>query len=702
MKRLTTHVTLLVMLLLSTLVQATDYLLEPGDLIRITLPGEDMLREPFPVNRDGRIILPEVGAIEVAGQTEAQLAELVTRSLAVAFKDLSNLSVYVLERRKLINVLGYVENPGEYILPAKGTIQMAIHAAGGLRNGAQLNRIQMIRNGQAKTFDYKGYLDSGDTSLLPELKSLDSIFAPASPQIGNVEVDFDPANVADAGDAAADNTAIKVFGEVNSPGSFSFNASKSLIDLLMRAGGVTRWAGVEQVRIITDGAPRLFNLKQYLDTGNSSLLPDLTPGATVFIPRQAEEIKSGGNTVYIMGEVTRPGAFDGKDNASFIDILANAGGPTRFAETRAIRLIKHDGRVVNVDLTGYIEGTVVHKPPPIEPGDAIFVPEKADVNANSWLKVSPDRAVRIIGQVTNPGRVEWADEMSLLDLLAHVGGPTAGADTSAIEVITPTPSGAMRLRRFNLDDFIKRGGADHELPKIMAGATIRVQSLPDDPTDNKAQWVRQSSETSIYLFGEVGAPGRYKFVAAMHFLDILAAANGPTGEADIHNIRISHRDRKYAKVSRLNLALYFETGDESMLPKVLPGDSIYVPSKSRNWLEESKETTIRVLGSVNKPGRYRFDDSMTLLDLLAQAGGTTDGALSERITVVNLSTGTDQARTFDLPRFSRTARFQDLPVLRTGDTVYVPSQNESDWQKLRIGLNDAFQIISLATLIGLL
>lgn len=682
--------------------QAETYEVQPGDIIRVSLPGEETLRDPFAVDREGRIILPEVGAVAVAGLTEADMSQRVTLALSSAFKDLDSLSIYVHERRKIISVQGYVESPGEYALPAKSTVQMAIHAAGGLRKGAQLNRIQFVRNNQSRVFDYKAYLDSGDTALLPQLISLDSIFVPASPKIGNVEVDFDPAKMADAGDAAAENQAIKVFGEVNSPGSFSFSPNKSLIDLLMRAGGVTRWAAVEQVRIIAGNEPRLFNLKQYLDSGDTSLLPELMPGATVFVPRQAEEIKTGGNTVYVMGEVARPGAYDGKEDASFIDILGNAGGPTRFADTRAIRLIKPDGSVVNVDLTGYIEGATATHPPGVGPGDAIFVPEKAELNEDSWLKVSPGRAVRVLGQVKNPGRVEWANEMSLLDLLAHVGGPTSRADTSSIEVVTPTSSGNMQVTVFDLDDFIKRGGADHELPRLMAGATIRVQLLPDDPTDNKAQWLRQSSDTSIYVFGEVGAPGRYKFNDAMHFLDILSAANGPTGASDLHNIRISHRDARHAKVSRLNLALYFETGDENLLPEVLPGDSIYIPNKKRNWLDESKESTIRVLGAVGRPGRYRFNDSMTLLDLLAEAGGTSSGALVERITVVNLSCCQDQARTFDLKRFSRTARFQDLPVLRAGDTIYVPSKSESTWQQVRAGMNDIFQIVSLGTLLGLL
>ena len=406
--------------------------------------------------------------------------------------------------------------------------------------------------------------------------------------------------------------------------------------------------------------------------------------------------------VYVMGEVAKPGAYESSEEASFMDILANAGGPTRFAESRQIRIIRSDGSVQGFDLAGYTEGTIDGLPPAVGPGDAIFVPEKIDMNEKSWLKVTPNRAVRILGEVVRPGRIEWSDEMSLLDLLAHVGGPSARADTSNIEVVTPTDGGYTQVHIFNLDSFIKRGGRDDELPQIRAGATVRVHDLPQDPTDNKSQWVRQAAEKSIYIFGQVGAPGRYMFTDEMSFLDILSAADGPTGDADIHDIRISHRNGTHAQVSKLNLALYFETGDESLLPKVKTGDTIYIPEKDRIWLDRPKEKTVRILGAINNPGRYRFNDTMTLLDLLAEAGGPAKNAYVKKISVVNLSCCRDQARTFDLSKFSRTATFENLPVLRAGDTVYIPDKDESVWAKLRVGLNDLFQTFALASLLGVL
>lgn len=671
-----------------------------GDLVKVVLPGEVTLTEPFTVNRQGDILLPEVGPIPVAGLTEPEMKQKVTKHLGKIFRDLTSLQVYVHKRQILITIQGYVNEPGEFTLPSHSSLQMALHRAGGLRPGAQLDRIQLRRKGKIQVFNYKQYLDSGLEEKLPELRSLDTLFIPASPMTGTVEVAFDPAKVADAGDAAEDRSAIKVFGEVNRPGSFSFRTSMNLVDLLMRAGGVTRYAGVEQIRVITEGQPQLFNLKRYLDSGDETLLPEIIAGATVFVPRQETEIKTGGNMVYVMGEVARPGAYEGNNDASFMDILANAGGPTRFAESRQIRILRADGTITPFDLAGYTEGTVPGKPPAIGTGDAIFVPEKTDMNEKSWLKVSPQRAVRVIGEVVRPGRIEWSDEMSLLDLLAHVGGPNARADTSNIEIVTPTSHGDNKVLIFNLDGFLKGGGRDDELPIIRAGATIRVHDLPQDPSDNKAQWVRQASEKSIYIFGQVGAPGRYMFTDAMNFLDILSAANGPTANADLYNIRVNHRNGDYVQVSKVNLSLYFETGDDNLLPKVKTGDTIYVPEKNRLWLDQPIEETVRVLGAVNKQGRYRFNDSMTLLDLLAEAGGTSANAHIEKITVASLSCCEEQARTFDLAHFSKTGSYSLLPVLRAGDTVYVPDKSESTMMKIRAGLRDVFEIIALGSLLG--
>ncbi|UMM01671.1 SLBB domain-containing protein [Vibrio campbellii] len=700
MRILKATISLIMLCIITTMSSAwadEDDVVRVGDLVQINLPGEASLNKGFQVDKRGRINLPEIGPVFVAGYNEAQLQSVITDNLKTAFRDVDNVRVFVKEQQLLISVQGYVVKPGEYTLPSGSNIQMFLYEAGGLRAGAQLDKIIVKRGNKNIEFDYKLFLDTGDDSKLPALESLDVLFVPASPLVGNIEQEFDAAKLANSGDSADSARAIKVFGEVNAPGSFTYKPNTTLVDVVMRAGGVTRYASVEQIRVITNNTPVMFNLKRYLDSGDQSLLPEVLPGTTIFVPKQEEEIKAGANVVYVMGEVAHPGAYEGKKGASFMDILANAGGPTRFAESRQIRVIKADGGVINFDLTAHTEGLSNQRVPAVGPGDAIFVPEKTDMNEKSWLKVAPSRAVAVMGEVVRPGRIEWSDEMDLIDLIAHVGGPTRRADTSKVEV-----SNNGKVIKFDLDKYILQGSPHSKLPRVSAGTVVRVHALPDDPSDNKSQWVSQSSDASIYVFGQINAPGRYRFTTEMHFLDILSAADGPTKDADIHNIRVTHRGLGYAKVSKLNLSLYFETGDESILPDVRPGDTIYIPEKDRNWLDRSKESTVRVLGEVHSPGRYVFNDNMTILDILAEAGGPSDSAYVEKISVVNMSCCQGQARVFNLAEFSKTANIYDLPVIRAGDTIYVPHKDESFAEKARAGLRDLLQITTTIVLIGAL
>ena len=676
-----------------------DAVLRVGDVLRIDLPGEDTLNLEFPVDRQGRIRLPEVGYLKVAGYSLAESERRIRLALSQVLRDLSRLSVAREASTVLVKVLGYVMKPGMVTLDADGGVQSALEAAGGLRVGAQLDRMQIRRGAETIKFDYKRYLDTGDPTVIPKLESLDELFVPASPFVGNVEGALGSEKLASSGDAAEEDVGIKVFGEVRSPGLFAYKPAMTIVDALMRAQGVTQFAAVDQIRLISEGEPQKFNLTAYLDRGDPALLLAIQPGATVFVPRQQEEIKAGRNTVYVMGEVARNGAFENSDNATFMDILANAGGPTRYAETRNITILRADGSVERFDLHAFTEGLSKTRPPKMGPGDAIFVPEKTDQNEKSWIKVSPTRAVRIIGEVVRPGRYEWSDEMNLLDLLSHVGGPTMKADTAHLRVVQTDAAGKSRVETFDLERFLLRGGDISELPEIRAGATIVLPAMPDDPSDNKAQWMRLPAADTVYLFGKINAPGRYAFNDSMGFLDLIAAADGPSASADLYNVRVNHRNGKRVEVTTVNLARYFETGDDSLLPKIRTGDTIFFPDREPDWREKTKEETIRVLGAVAKPGRYTFNDSLTLLDLLAHAGGTTANAWTDRITVVNLSCCKDQARVFDMERFMRKPDFAVLPVVRAGDTVYVPDKTQSTAFEVRQGITDVVRVLSLFSLI---
>ncbi|MCK8122270.1 SLBB domain-containing protein [Pseudoalteromonas sp. 2CM32C] len=668
---------------------ADDDTVQVGNKLFLYIPGEVDFDKTFEVDNKGQINLPEVGQFVVANKTISQVELELTPVLGGLFVAMDDFYVEIRSRDIFINVMGYVNTPSQVSIPANGNIQMVISKADGLRPGAQLDRLQIRRGEEIIEFDYKAYLDSGNISLLPALKSQDTVFVPVSPLLGNVQIDFDAQTLSATGDAN-DGNAVTILGEVHNPGSFSYKEEMTILDALMRAEGVTRYADVTKIRVIVDKSPVIFDLKAYLDKPSGSTMQLLQPGSTVYVPIMVDDVNTTSRTVYIMGEVQKPGAYEAADSTNFLDILANAGGPTRFAETRHIKILTPEGESILFDLQGYSEGTVTTKVPDLNPGDVIFVPEKTDVNEKSWLKIPTKRAIKIIGAITSPGRYEWSDEMDFTDLLAHAGGPTKGANINDIKILR---NGDV-TQRFDLEKYTITDG-ETPLPNLVAGDTVIVEELPVDPADNKSQWIRQESSKSIYIMGQVGSPGRYSFNENMHFIDILAAADGPTGTADIRNIRVTHRNGNRAKVSKLDLAMYFETGDETLFPNVLPGDTIFVPEKNKDWLRTPKERVVRIMGAVQKPGRYNFDDTMSILDVLAEAGGPSNSALIDKIVVVNHSCCKEQSRVFDLEAFIKSPNSANIPVLRAGDTLYVPDKGQDLLSQFKENFLDVITILAL-------
>lgn len=674
----------------------SGYILSPGDILTINLPGEEGFNKTFLINRTGEITLPEIGQVKVVGMTLGGAEKLIYNMLSDVYLGLDKLVVLIKERRLLVTVLGFVEQPGEIEISSNGNVQMAINKAGGLQDGAQLNKLQLRRGATTIEFNYKKYLNTGDLTIIPDLHSLDIVFVPSSPELGNVHGDEGSGSGVGV-DPTEGQGAIKVFGEVIRPSSFPFIEGMSIVDALLRVGGVTRYANVEQISMLASGEPVVFDLKQYLDSGNDADLPKLPEGATLFIPKQVEAVKSGGRVVYVMGQVQKPGAFEIGETVGFMDVLANAGGPNRYADTTMIRVLKANGSVVRFNLEEYVEGKDVDIPK-ISGGDAIFVPDKGALVDYSWLRLSTNQSVQLMGAVNKPGRYPWAEGINFMDLLSQAGGPTAKADISHVRVVSTGAKGEAISREFNMQNFLERGGSWSSLPSLKGGVTIVFPELPEDPSDNKSQWIRLSSEQSIYIMGAVETPGRYAFNDQLDFLDILSAAQGPKSEADLTNIRIIHRNGPAPKVSRLNLVEYFESGDESLLPDVSTGDSIFIPSRNRSWVQKKKDETIRVLGSVKNSGRYEFTSEMTILDILAESGGPTSTAYIEKIIIVNSSCCKNQAYTFDLMDFMKDPDVSRLPVLRPGDTVYVPDVSNTQWAYFIDALKDTLSIISFISL----
>jgi len=87
---------------------------------------------------------------------------------------------------------------------------------------------------------------------------------------------------------------------------------------------------------------------------------------------------------------------------------------------------------------------------------------------------------------------------------------------------------------------------------------------------------------------------------------------------------------------------------------------------------------VYVLGEVDKPGAYDFQNGITLASILASAGGTTRDAKLRQVLVVRNYYTTPDIIISNMSGYLKKGNFNENVILRSGDVVYVPSTHVSD------------------------
>ncbi len=125
-----------------------------GDVILISFPAAEDLNTSQKIRRDGRITLPLVGEVEVAGLTPT---ELETALLALYDKQLvtKEVSVTVTSSSYTFYVNGAVLSPGKQVSDRRLTALEAIMEAGGPGPTANLKKVTIIRQEGEKRIIHK-------------------------------------------------------------------------------------------------------------------------------------------------------------------------------------------------------------------------------------------------------------------------------------------------------------------------------------------------------------------------------------------------------------------------------------------------------------------------------------------------------------------------------------------------------------------
>ena len=127
-----------------------------------------------------------------------------------------------------------------------------------------------------------------------------------------------------------------------------------------------------------------------------------------------------------------------------------------------------------------------------------------------------------------------------------------------------------------------------------------------------------SDGESATVLGNVRRPGRFSLSSAADgtrsLVGLLAMAGGVTPEAADY-VLLSRRDAngKMRKADRVDLIGMLNAGSLIEQESINGGDVLYVPRMDE----------VYVYGQVKKPGRYRLESGMTVIQALAVSGGLT-------------------------------------------------------------------------------
>lgn len=275
-----------------------DYVIGPGDELRVQVWGQVTMNGRYTVDRAGDIYISQLGTVHVAGLHYAQVQDYLKSQMGRVFRNF-DLNVNMGQLRSIqVFVVGQARRPGSYTISSLSTLVNAIFATGGPKPEGSLRHIQLKRGGKLIVdFDLYALLEYGDKSKDEPLLPGDVIYIPpVGPQVA-------------------------VAGSVNSPAIYELKSADSTTvgDVLGLAAGLTSVASNENVRLerVDDRRMRSIMLIPLDATGRATVLHD---GDLLELVAVANQYK---DAVTLRGNVANPGRYAWKPGMHVLDLIPN-------------------------------------------------------------------------------------------------------------------------------------------------------------------------------------------------------------------------------------------------------------------------------------------------------------------------------------------------------------------------------------------
>jgi len=663
-----------------------DYIVGPGDQVRIQFIGKESNSYDLYVTRNGLLQIPELGPIAVAGQRFSELKTDIARRVA---EQMIGIQVFVSlgELRSIrVFILGDVNRPGSYTVSSLSTMVNALFVSGGVKPIGSLRNIQLKRQGEVvNRLDLYDLLLNGDTSGDTRLQPGDVIFIPP---VGRL---------------------VGVTGEVKRPAIYELTENESTIrDLVDMAGGLaaTAYTPLSQLERISSNG-----LKEIRDLDLSQPDPYATKLRDGDLLRIFSNLDRADNVVLLEGQAERPGVYEWTEGMQLSDLIDGYDAIVPSADLQYAIVVSRNLRNGRITARSFsLEEALSDRSSPhnltLRKRDRILIFEDSsseDSEGRSLLgpvvatlerqatSDEPEKIVEINGHVRYPGRYPLEESMTTRDLIRAAGGFSQEAYTLEAELIRYENNRKRERETILLPIKLDSSGSGLEL-SLRSFDQLHIKRLPE--------W---SDRESIVIRGEVKFPGTYTIERGETLSSVLRRAGGITQfaypEAAIF-FRESLRKTEREQIRRLRNRLQQDISasnlaDESSaaesietakslveqldsaeglgrlvidLPAVLEdsvshfdvtlkgGDELIVPQKPQS---------VTIIGSVNYPTSHFYDASLDRDEYIDLSGGLLKRADKRNIYIVRANGRVEnlhQSRFFPKSRQS----------VYAGDTIVVP------------------------------
>jgi len=491
----------------------SDYIIGPDDQILIDIYGKSEAFHSLTVTPEGNIVIPHVGVVSVNGLTmEAATARIEQRMKAVyPAIEIGDTRILVsLGNIRTIKVVitGEVKTPGTYSLPSVATIFNALYLSGGPSAEGSFRDIRLIRGGkEVATLDIYDILMNGTFANNVGLRDQDVLMVP--PYHNRVELR----------------------GEIKRPAIFELKTGETFEDLLRYAGGFTEEAYRERIKVVRN-------------TATEKRIEDLLAGQMgQFEPQSGDKYAVGrildryANRVTIDGAVFRPGVYELSSGLTLSMLIKKAEGVEEdaFLSRGYILRLQDDLQTEQIafDVAAILAGTVPD----------IALKREDVVHISSIFDLKEEFSVRIDGEVRNPGIFDFAEGMTLEDLIMQAGGLRESASTKRIEV----------SRRVKNADALSVSAQTSEIFQIDINRAldeeINFELKPFDIVVVRTG-VGYETQKTVQIEGEVLYPGRYTITKKDERIsDLVKRAGGFTPFAYIEGASLKRAGRSTKKMA---------------------------------------------------------------------------------------------------------------------------------------------------------